>query len=152
MIISGDLKEFNSTLMKIKIQTRSSSRYLRRLPVQSWELATKRKVQSVSKPILVNRGVLKTLRRICRLSKNHWSRQMQSPYFRHKTDKNHWRNVKTRDLKPASQHHCKDKMQGSKSASQHHCKAKTQGSKPASQHACISIPPQRSNTKLKTRV
>jgi len=61
VIISGGFKEFNSTLTKTKIQTRSSSRYLRRLPLQSWELAARRKTQSISKPFPVNRGVLKTL-------------------------------------------------------------------------------------------
>ena len=70
-VISSGFKEFNSTLMKTKIQTRSSSRYLERLPVQSLELATRRKIQSISKRVPVNRGVLKTLEGFYRLSKNH---------------------------------------------------------------------------------
>jgi len=61
MIISSDFKEFNSTLTKLEIQTRSSLKYLRRLPAQSWELTAKRKVQSVSKPTPVNREILKLL-------------------------------------------------------------------------------------------
>jgi len=36
-IISDGFKEFNSTLTETKIQTRSNSKYLRRLLVQSWE-------------------------------------------------------------------------------------------------------------------
>ena len=61
VIISDSFKEFNSTLTKIKIQTRLSSRYPRRLPVQSWEVTTSRKIQNISKPIPVNRRVFKTL-------------------------------------------------------------------------------------------
>jgi len=56
------LKSFNSTLKKTKIHTGSGSRYLRRLLVQSWELVARRKIESVSKPVPVNRGVLKTLK------------------------------------------------------------------------------------------
>ena len=50
MIISGGIKEFNSILTKIKIQTRLSSSYLRRLLVQSWELATKWKSKAFQNP------------------------------------------------------------------------------------------------------
>jgi len=72
---------------------------------------------------------------------------MQSPYFRLKADKNHWRNVKTRGSKPASQHHCKAKTQGSKPASQHHCKAKARGSKPASQQSSTPVSQYHNNAK-----
>jgi len=37
MIFPGGFKQFNDTLAKIRIQTGSSSRHLRRLSVQSWE-------------------------------------------------------------------------------------------------------------------
>jgi len=64
MVISGSFKELTNTLMKTKIQTRSNSRYLRRLPAQFLELTAKRKVQSVSKPVPVNPGLSKTLEEI----------------------------------------------------------------------------------------
>jgi len=37
MIFPGDFKQFNSTFTKTRIQTRSSSKHLERLSVQSWE-------------------------------------------------------------------------------------------------------------------
>jgi len=106
-IISGGFKELNSTLTKTKIQTRSSSRYLRRLLVQSYKRWCKKKIQSTSKLVPVNREVLKTLEGFCRMFKNHWGQviRKQSLYSRHEANHSHSCSTKTQGSKPASQFH-----------------------------------------------
>ena len=63
-IFLDGFKEFNSTLMKTRIQIRSSSGYQRRLPVQAWKPTVKHEVQSISRSIPVNYRVSKTLERV----------------------------------------------------------------------------------------
>ena len=158
MIISGGFKEFNSTLTKTKIRRRSSSRYFRKLPVQSWELATKRRSKVSWNPSQSTAGFKnfgETFVDCLKIIEGKPS-DNRSPYFRcsaktqgskpylsttsmprHQRLKPaslHHFNDKSQSLKPASQYHCSTKMQRLNRASQRHCKAKTRGSKLAFQH------------------
>jgi len=71
MIISGGFKEFNSTLTKIKIQIRLSSKYLRRLSASLESLLPNGKSKVSWNPSQSTAEFRKFWREFYRLSKNH---------------------------------------------------------------------------------